>query len=137
MSAAIKDWRSCVQLSAPTHAGHWIDPIALVERSLALSKIGTSAALGLTDEVLALLRLAPDGRTRALKTARRLAGEWGAALCYALGGDAPMGETKSLWVAAARARSPFDDDAHVARLMGLSAPGLDLAPTFSYTTLER
>jgi hypothetical protein len=137
MAAAVKDRRSCVQLSAPTHAGHWIDPIALVERSLALSKIGASAALGLADEVLALLRLAPDGRACALKTARGLAGEWGAALRYALGGDAPMGETTSLWVAAARARAPFDDDAQVARLMGLSAAGLDLAPTFSYATLER
>lgn len=137
MSAAIKDRRSCVQLSAPTHAGHWIDPIALVERSLAVAKIGTSAALGLADEVLALLRLAPDGRARALTTARRLAGEWGAALCYALGGDSPMGETKSLWVAAARARSPFGDDARLVRLMGRSAPGLDLPPTFSYAPLER
>jgi hypothetical protein len=137
MAAAIRDRRTCVQLSAPTHAGHWIDPVALVERSLALSKIGTSAALGLADEILALLRLAPDDRARALKTARSLAGEWGAALRYALGGDAPMGETKPLWAAAARARSPFGDDAQLARLIDVSAPGLDLPPRFSYATLER
>lgn len=137
MAAAIRDRRCCLQLSEPTHAGHWIDPTALVERSLAQRRDGSLANLGLSDQILALLRLAPDGRARALKAAGNLEDEWGAALRYALGGDQEMGTTKALWVAAARSRAPFSTDARLAALMGYSAVGLDLAPSFSYTTLER
>jgi hypothetical protein len=137
MAAAIRGRQQIMQLSVPTHAGHWIDPLILVERSLARPANDTPVLLGLADQILALLRLAPDRRASALKAATIIEDEWGAALRYALGGDEPIGTTKPLWVAAARARAPFGDDVLIAELTGLSAPGLDLAPSFAYTTLRR
>jgi Family of unknown function (DUF6493) len=125
------------QLSTPTHTGHWIDPLVLVQRSAGAAPKNTPPLLGIADQVLALLRLAPDRRALALEAAQTVTEEWGMALRYALGGDEACGATKSLWVAASRARAPFDDDPRIARLMGRSQPGLDRAPQFSYTTSPR
>jgi hypothetical protein len=84
--------------------------------------------LGLADQILALLRLAPDHRLEALKSAQGLDGEWSAALRYALGGTEINGKTRSLWVAAARARAPFDQDTKLAKLFGADVRGADLPP---------
>ena len=137
MAQAIRARTPRRQLSAPTHTGHWIDPLVLVERSLGAAAKNTPPLLGIADQVLALLRLAPDRRALALEAGRTLTGEWGMALRYALGGDEACGATKSLWVAASRARAPFDNDPRIARLTGRSQPGLDQAPQFSYTTTPR
>lgn len=137
MARAIWAGTPHLQLSAPTHVGHWIDPLVLVERSRMAEAKDAPALLGIADQVIALLRLAPDRRARALEAARTVSGEWGRALRYALGGDEACGETKSLWVAASRARAPFDEDPRIARLMGRSQPGLDQPPQFSYTTIPR
>jgi hypothetical protein len=98
-------------LAAPTHAGGWIDPRALVQRALQWDSLKRTADP--IDQIQALLRLAPDHRNTALKGARKISGEVGAALRYALGGDEKVGNDPSLWVAAARARSPFMDDERV------------------------
>lgn len=107
--------------SIPTHHGGWIAPAVLVSRSRAAQAAGVET--GTPDRVLALLRLAPDGRAEALRAAGDIAGEWGAALRHALGGEETVGDSAALWVAAARARAPFaDDEAVSARFPGLG-PG--------------
>jgi hypothetical protein len=94
-------------LSTPTHRGGWIAPAALVERALRRER---RAVLDPIDASMALLRLAPAGRQEALAGAARITGELGEAIRYALGGPASIGETASLWVAAARARASRGDD---------------------------
>ena len=96
-------------LAAPTHGGGWIDPRALVDR------FRRRCRLPIADEpadlILALLRLAPDGRSAALADARDLEREQGAVIRYALGSSGEtIGPSAALWVAAARARSPWGDD---------------------------
>jgi hypothetical protein len=92
-------------LSAPTHAGGWIDPEILVARLAGDGEPGDEA-----DLVLALLRLAPDRRERALAAAAELPGEPAAALRFALGTDLERPRFASpTWVAAVRARFPGRD----------------------------
>ena len=136
MAHAICARTPCLQLSAPTHRCFWIDPRVLVERSKEAAKDGM-ALLGVADQILALLRLAPDRRPEALTAARGIDGEWGAALRYALGGDAGPGKTHALWVAAARARAPFDEDRTVAKLVGRGTRGADLPPRLAPRILYR
>jgi hypothetical protein len=98
-------------LATPTHAGSWIDPLVLGKR---LKKIKHEKDLLDFDQVLALLRMAPDNRTKALKAAQEIPGEFAAAFRYACGEETKkIGKTYYLWVAAARARSPFEDDSLV------------------------
>jgi len=130
MAKAIRARQRFTQLSAPTHRGFWIDPEILVERSRAAAADGPAPSLGIADQCLALLRLAPDRRAEALRVARTLGDEWGAALRYALGGDETFGKTASLWVAAARARAPFDLDTRIAVLLGKSMTGADFPPNY-------
>ena len=100
--------RAIPLLSTPTHLGGFIDPRVLVQRALA----GTDLTDAF-DQILALHRLAPEHRAEALADAGPVAGEFGAALRHALGGDEAIGPTAALWFAAARARSPLGDDALV------------------------
>jgi hypothetical protein len=127
MAEAICSRTTCIQLSAPTHQGFWIDARVLVARSKDAAGQGV-LLLGLADQILALLRLAPDHRLEALKSAQGLDGEWSAALRYALGGTEINGKTRSRWVAAARARAPFDQDTKLAKLFGADVRGADLPP---------
>jgi hypothetical protein len=102
--------RPAALLSAPTHAGGWIAPQALVERANSWSGDEPDQ----TDTCLAMLRLAPDGRAEALKTLREMKAEWGRAIRYALGAPrVTLGDTAALWVAAARARAPWADDERI------------------------
>jgi hypothetical protein len=99
-------------LSAPTHAGGWIDPRTLVARAKVWQTLGQFPSN--LDRALALLRLAPDHRPAALQEAETVEGEFGDALRYALGGEVEsIGRTDALWIAAARARAPFADDDRV------------------------
>jgi hypothetical protein len=98
-------------LSIPTHRGGFIEPVEVVARSLKSQAKGIDT--GMADRVLALLRLAPDGRANALRAAADIGGEWGVALRHALGGEEAVGESAAIWVAAARARSPLADEAAV------------------------
>jgi hypothetical protein len=114
-------------LSAATHHGGRLAPMDLVARSRTWQAQG--ATMGRPDQVLALLRLAPDDRAGALASARDLTGEWGAALRHALGGQAEeIGSLAPLWAAAARARAPFcDDPAVMARFPDLGPGAGELA----------
>lgn len=94
-------------LSAPTHVGGWIEPRALVERWLAWQKGGLE--MDQHEQVLALLRLAPEGRDKALKATRDLKGESGQALEFALGCEHKTGKNAALWLAAWRSRQPHGD----------------------------
>lgn len=97
-------------LAAPTHAGGWIDPLILAKRI----KAATKDHLLDFDQALALLRMAPDNRGRAMKVAKDVEGEFAAAFRYACGDEAKrIGKTHFLWVNAARARAPFEDDPRV------------------------
>ena len=105
-AAAGRAFRS---VAAPTHAGGWIDPAALVER------LGAGPPGSTLDLVAAILRLAPDGRKGTLAEAAGLPGEVGAVVRYALGADERVGPTAAWWVAAARVRAPGEDDHAVER----------------------
>jgi|GEM_PF-1240372 len=136
----VAERRSRPLLAAPTHAGGWIAPTIAVERFRERDQTRPSlqqradlhsrimpywkALPDLCDIVQALLRLAPDQRKEALERAKDLQGEPGDALRYALGAeDVAIGSTLPLWVAAARARSPLEDDAHVERRFPRLGPG--------------
>ncbi|HYG34619.1 MAG TPA: DUF6493 family protein, partial [Clostridia bacterium] len=94
-------------LSAPTHLGGWIEPSALVERWLRWQKAGLE--MDEHEQVLALLRLAPEGRDQTLEAAEDLSGEAGQALQFALGCEHKTGSSAALWLAAWRSRQPHGD----------------------------
>ena len=108
-------------LSSPTHEGDWICPQELVARARRAEERG-EATMEL-DACIALLRLAFENRLPALKEAVDLKGEFGMALRYALGDDGvDAGKTPSIWMAAARARRPLEDDAIMGRALKFSGP---------------
>jgi hypothetical protein len=105
------DRQAAPLLGAPTHVGGWIDARVLVERAQVWATLPHK--MDRLDASLALLRLSPDPgpRAEALKAAAGLEGHFAAALRYALGGQGEsVGPDARLWVAAARARAPHDDD---------------------------
>ncbi len=114
-------------LSAPTHEGGWIDAATLVER---INRLEIEPPE--TDVVLALLRLAPDGRASALKSLKpSLKGEWIDAIKHGLGADRiRIGKTAALWAAAARCCSPLQDDPKVAKAFPKLGPGAGKAARF-------
>jgi hypothetical protein len=107
--------------SAPTHERGLIDPRMLVERLKVWSTLPYRSDR--LDGALALLRLAPDraSRVEALQMAAEVEGPFAGPLRHALGGEGEIvGLDARLWVAAARARSPNQDDPGVeARHPGL------------------
>ncbi|MGO9977565.1 MAG: DUF6493 family protein [Solirubrobacteraceae bacterium] len=66
-------------LSAPTHRGGWIDPLALTER------LSNNASIDDQDLAQAILRLGAEGADDALVELRRLPGEAALVVCAALG----------------------------------------------------
>jgi hypothetical protein len=99
-------------LSAPTHDGGWIDPLALLSRVRIWDTLHLSPSR--LDQTLALLRLAPDHRAAALAQAPPPKDEFTSALRYALGDEiAAIGDSAPLWVASARARAPSADDPRI------------------------
>ncbi len=96
-------------LSSPTHHGGWVDPEIFVKRLVeAQTKRDEHED---DDKVLALIRLMPEGREKALKTFEKeisSKSEWNDAVRYALGAEkVKIGKTPHLWIAAARCRTPF------------------------------
>jgi hypothetical protein len=103
----IAEGRAMPLLSAPTHTDGWIEPRMLVERWLAWEKSGFK--IDSYEQVLALLRMSPEGRDKALLAAKQIAGEAGQAVRLALGAKVTTGKTAALWLAAWRSREPFGD----------------------------
>jgi len=114
IATRVSQQNALLLLSAPTHAGGWIDPMALVQRVALLGdKLSEVSEF---DQALSLLRLAPDHRADALKHLAAMPPqvtetEYCRALCHALGAKAvAIGSNASLWCAAARARATWEDD---------------------------
>lgn len=106
-------------LSTPTHQGGWIDPVLLVGRVNDWSGADPAEE----DVCLAMLRLAPDRRAEALKKMKPPKTEWGRAIKYALGAKRlKIGDSPKLWLTAARAASPFEDDDRVAKAFANDEP---------------
>ncbi|PQO26501.1 DUF6493 family protein [Blastopirellula marina] len=113
--------------SAPTHAGAWIEPQVLVDRVLASG----GKPLDDFDAVLALLRLAPEGREAALANLKTAATEAAKAVRYALGATrVTIGKSAPIWTAAARSRAPWSDDAQLEKAFPKSGP--DAATAAAY-----
>ncbi len=130
----VADGRAAPLLSAPTHAGGWIDASDLVQRLNAWS--GT--APDITDTCLAMLRLAPDNRSQALRQLKKATTEWGRAIRYALGADrVRMGKTAALWIAAARSRSPWCDDAKLEKAFPKRGPDAGCTASFAFERRTR
>lgn len=119
-------------LSAPTHRGGFIDPRQLVARIAAYQQAG--AGMAVPEQVFALLRLVPasvdaDAAHAALQEARRLKDQPVVrALRHALGDkvDVPPASdanARALFVAAARIRNPYTDDAPTLAAYGCLGPG--------------
>ena len=111
-------------LATPTDPAGWLDPSAFVDRFASLTVEPAHY-----DLVAALLRVAVEGRDVALAAASALPGEAGTVARFALGGPPGTIRTRSLWVAAARSRAPFDDDPHVIKA-GLPGAGAGSAATY-------
>lgn len=94
-------------LSAPTHIGGWIEPQTLVRRWLDWQESGKE--LDSHEQVLAILRMSTEGREKALRLAKDVKGEAGAALRFGLGEEQKIGGNAALWLAACRSRKPFGD----------------------------
>ena len=107
VACAVAASRSFSSVAAPTHTGGWIEPAQLVRR------LRTHQPASKLDLAAAILRLAPDGWDEARIMAADLAGEVGAVVRYALGGEERIGSTAAWWVAAARVRAPGHDDVAV------------------------
>ncbi|GAA3625446.1 DUF6493 family protein [Microlunatus ginsengisoli] len=106
-------------IATPDDADGWVSAEALVERIRA-----AGASVGRIDVIAALLRLHPAGREDALRRAD-LPGELGAVVRHALGDSGAAASDvvdQGLWVAASRARSPFEADP-VLVAAGLDRPG--------------
>ncbi|MFK3983997.1 DUF6493 family protein [Micromonospora sp. NPDC050397] len=128
-------------LAEPTHHGGWVEPSVLVHR-LSTAPTGTPPPGVVPHEVLpldtvaALLRLGPPTADRTapltgittgtIALPERLRGP----LTYALGGPPPaqpVTDDHPLWIAAARARAPYDDDPWLRALpTGADEPPLDV-----------
>lgn len=116
-------------LSLPTDQGGGIDARTLLDR------IASCDTTDVLDGALALLRLRDDGRAEALVAAKDQLDpkdELCVALRYALGEDVPIGRSPGLWIAAARARSPNEDDPQVLAKHGALGPDAARAARPSY-----
>lgn len=126
-------------LSEPTHEGGWIDPEVLVRRVLDRFTASGVNDPDETDVILALLRLAPERREKALKSlekgvnAKRRNAEWVDAIRHALGaGTTKVGKHAAIWAAVARARAPYEDDPKVTKAFPKLGQGAGKAPRFEF-----
>ncbi len=94
-------------LCMPTHEGGWIEAQVFVERMRAYEVIKTTPCRD--DLIQALLRLAPDKRSDALKACKGLKSPESRAVRWALGARTAgmrAGDDPDVWLAASRARDP-------------------------------
>lgn len=118
-------------LSAPTHRGGWLDPLALVERLGAWQDYDEEPPT--IEAVLALLRLAPDNRAAALKRLSKQLGELADAVRYAMGAEkVTIGKSAPLWIAAARARDPLADDPQIEKRFPELGPDAGTAARYDW-----
>ncbi|MBL8812591.1 MAG: hypothetical protein JNM43_20675 [Planctomycetaceae bacterium] len=105
-------------LSTPTHAGGWVSVSTLADRIRLRGNDGP----GRYDVILAMLRLAPDNRSKTLKALPKET-EWQQAVRYACGADdVKVGTTAAIWAVAAAARSPREPQPKIAALFADELP---------------
>ncbi len=132
----LKQLKNNVQLpllSAPTDRRGFVAASSLVAR-YALYK-DNGVVPGDYDIVLALMRLAPEGRDSILADLESET-EYEKAIGYALGADVKVGETGWLWVAAAAARLPYEIQPEVAKKHGYGLPDAGVKASYSYHHYE-
>lgn len=116
--------RSAPPLAAPTHQRGYIVPAVLIERTREQHALGLQQPL--QEQVLSLLRLAPSDDPDLRQQAASLPDTpYHNALRYALGSQVTIpakGEDSALYIAAARARYPDEDDANLIQLYGDFGP---------------
>jgi hypothetical protein len=117
-------------LAVPTHQGAWIAPTTLVQRWQTWQKAGQEPDRH--EQVLALLRLAPEGRAEALPAAKSLQSQGGEALRFALGEKLPPGRDASLWLAAWRSRQPVGDLPEFEKIHPNLGPDAGTAAKYEY-----
>ena len=115
----IQDDHRLPMISAPTDSRGYVAAEAMLARYAEYVSEGVKP--GMTDMALALLRLAPERRAEALE-ALEPKDEVEHAVAFALGSDIPIGKTGWLWVAAAAARRPYEDQPAIARKHGRGLP---------------
>ncbi len=107
----IAEGKSAPLLSAPTHSGGWIEPLAWVGRLQDAGEKGQD--LDRRDFCRSVVRLMPENRPAALQAMQGLSGEFGRPAAFALGGEARLSLSDrpdyDLWICAARARDPGAD----------------------------
>lgn len=111
-------------LCTPTHRDGWIEPKTFADRLVEDDKKGIRHSD--QERILALLRLWPKGREEALEVIEKSipnGDEYIDAACYALGKtNVKPGNTASYWIAAARSRTPTNEDS----IIDEKFPGLGL-----------
>ncbi|MEO6567795.1 MAG: DUF6493 family protein, partial [Opitutaceae bacterium] len=107
IAAQVARGRALPLLSAPTHCGGWIAPATLIARWIEWQR--AEATPDRHEQVLALLRLAPEGRAEVLPAARDLEGEAGRVVRHALGEKGEPGADAAIWLAAYRSWQPHGD----------------------------
>ena len=101
VAEAVAVGRPFVSVAAPTHAGGWIDPGGSRDTCSEQARRHRRSTWSPPSS-----GWRPRDVTPRSHRPRDLAGESGAVVRYALGGDEPIGGTAAWWVAAARVRSP-------------------------------
>ncbi|MBC3917843.1 hypothetical protein H8L32_10195 [Undibacterium sp. CY18W] len=116
--------KSVLPLAAPSHQRGYIDPAILIERTREQHALGLQQPL--QEQVLSLLRLAPSNDSNLRQQAASLPDTpYHNALRYALGSQVSIpakGKDSALYITAARARYPDEDDANLIQLYGDFGP---------------
>lgn len=123
-------------LGAATHSGGWIDPMVLSQRMRAI--VEANAVPVVEDLILALLRLPPEGRPRALADAPSGESEWLRACRYALGEPSRrLGRDLGLWASAARSLQPESEIKALRSRFRKDAPNVSQVATYHFAIERR
>ncbi|MFZ6743528.1 DUF6493 family protein [Undibacterium sp. JH2W] len=116
--------KSVAPLAAPSHQRGYIDPVTLIERTREQHALGLQQPQ--QEQILSLLRLAPSNDATLRQQAASLPETpYHEALRYALGSQVTIpanGKDSALFIAAARARYPGEDDPNLIQLYGDFGP---------------
>lgn len=115
----LRDGHRLPLMSAPTDSRGFLAADALIARYAEYKS--NNVKPGVIDMALALMRLAPECRVEALATFTPK-DEYEQAIACALGGNVAPGKTGWLWVAAAAARRPYEDQPAIAKKHGRGKP---------------
>ncbi|MFD1159305.1 DUF6493 family protein [Roseovarius aestuarii] len=123
---------SVPMLSMPTDNRGYLDAARLIDRLKTYRAL--SLQPGVADFKLALMRLAPEGREKALAIWQPQT-EAERALAYALGADFAPEDDKQLWVVAWSSRLPLNSDPQIHTLVGKEIAGAGTPITFEFDAI--